>query len=438
MNKNAFSSFLITICTVFILSGCSTLQESFSSQMEVPTVENQVNRVAIGMSIVRENNIMAYKIPISSDASWPAKIAAPIDEKEKRFIEKLLKNDPYYATAHYTKLIQRRMLGSGAIMSQFGDLGSIASMALDQSISPLTYRAIQKISIFYGTDTSKWPNVFSFDTIKGDFLEFRGAKLQEIDSPQGDIYETLGDALISLAPVNLQKDLESAREDMLDAYDDTASLEAQKGDLETELKTDTANKKQSTEKGSHLSPQEIRDINEELALLKVQIEQAKSVANEKESIYFTLLDSAIDVLQSDIDIDDEEYVKLAKNINIVANEIESGAVEAYASFGLALTNLLTTNALANFPRELASLAIAKAQVPMYLQSKYNKRVKRLAKNVFYLLPNIFIGTYYASKQIGLAKKYQDFTDVILEAYNTNEKSDKAQKAAMKNNEKDPK
>ena len=33
---------------------------------------------------------------------------------------------------------------------------------------------------------------------------------------------------------------------------------------------------------------------------------------------------------------------------------------------------------------------------------------RLVKNSVYLLPNVFIGTYYASKQLALAKKYENF------------------------------
>ncbi len=429
--KLIINSLVIAVAT-FTMTGCSALQETMASQMEVPTLENQVNRVAIGMTIVRENNIMAYKIPISSDAIWPTLVSADIDENQTKYIDNVLKADPYYSTVHYTKAIQRKMLGSGALMSQFGDFGTLTAMILDQSVSPLAYRAVSKISIFYGEDAKQWPNIFSFDSAEGSFLDFKNATLQEIDSPTGDVYETLGEAVISLAPVSLQKDLESAREEMLEAFELTASLKDDKGEYDAELQADAANKKAKTkQKQKFLTNKEINEIKNELAVLEERIKQAESVADEKEAIYFELLDRATIALESDINIDDEAYVKLAKNINIVANEIDYGATEAYAAFGLALTNLGTTNAVLNFPKELVSLAVAKARVPSYLQSKYDKRVERLVKNAIYLLPNIFVGTYYASKQATLAQKYDDFTDVILEAYATKMEQNKAQDAAQK-------
>ncbi len=432
-SKKIILNTLVVAVATFTMNGCSALQETMASQMEVPTLENQVNRVAIGMTIVRENNIMAYKIPISSDATWPALVSADIDENQTKYIDTILKNDPYYSTVHYTKAIQRKMLGSGALMSQLGDFGTFTAMILDQSVSPLAYRAVSKISIFYGEDHKQWPNIFSFDSTDGNFLDFKNATLQEIDSPTGDVYETLGEAVISLAPVDLQKDLESAREDMLEAFEETASLKGEEGDLDAELKADEANKKAKNkeQKQDFLTDAEITEIKNELAILEERIKQAESVADEKEAIYFELLDRAIIALESDINIDDEDYVKLAKNINIVANEIDYGATEAYTAFGLALTNLGTTNALLNFPRELKSLALAKMHVPMHLQSKYNKRVARLVENAIYLLPNIFMGTYYANKQATLAQKYDNFTDVIIEAYTTKMEQNKAEDEAQK-------
>lgn len=419
---NVLAAFIV----LFTMSGCTSLQETLASQMEVPTLENQANRVAIGMTIVRENNIMAYKMPISADASWPAKMAKEVDKKDKKFIEHALKNDPYYATAHYTRYIQRSKLGSGTIMNSFGDLGNVVAIVADQSVSPLTYRAVQKITILFGKDQKYWPDIFSFKNNGGDFLEFKDARMQDIDSPTGDIYENIGEAVISLTPVNMQKSLSDIHLELLDAYDETASLKSEKGDYETELESDKAKKR------PELSRSDKKRINNELKVLDFKIKEAESVADEKESIYFQLLDTSVISLESELNIDDENYVKLAKNINIVSNEIQVGATEAYTAFGIAATNIAVNNVLSRLPTELYTLALGKASVPMSLQSKYKQRVKRVAQNALHLLPNIFMGTYYAHKQATLAEKYDEITDLIIVAFETKTQQEKeAAKAAKK-------
>jgi hypothetical protein len=79
--KSLISNVLAIGFIAFSMSGCSTMMEGIQSQMEVPTLEKQANRVAIGMTIVRENNIMAFKMPISADAKWPGMVAAEIDDE---------------------------------------------------------------------------------------------------------------------------------------------------------------------------------------------------------------------------------------------------------------------------------------------------------------------------------------------------------------------
>ncbi|MBU1659743.1 hypothetical protein KKG72_11940 [bacterium] len=445
---------------VFGMSGCSALQEGFASQMEVPTLENQANRVAVGMTIVRENNIMVFKMPISADAKWPAIVSADLNETQKEFIDKTLKDDPYFATAHYSKLIQRNMLGSGALMNQLGDYGNMAAMVLDQSVSPLTYRAIQKLDAFYKnkdlksreeypseeaylSDAKKyWPNIFNYDSSLDNFLEFKDGTMTDIESPTGDVYQNLGEAVISLAPINMQKDLSVANLDMLDAYVSVASIQGEKGELDTKLKADMAHSEKQNDEGGNYTPltaQEKLEIENDLVVIEERIKGAESIAEEKEAIYFNLLDQAVVALESDMNIDNESYVKLAKNVNIVANEVQAGSTEAYASFGLAFSNIAANNIVLKFPTELKSLAISKANVPMHLQSKYDARIARLVKNSVYLLPNIFIGTYYAHKQSILAEKYGKVTEMIMLAYEAkmeqNAAAAEAEKVAIEENQK---
>lgn len=417
----------VAITATFVMSGCSALQETLACQMEVPTVEVQSNRAAVGMTIVRENNIMAFKMPISSDAKWPAAISVEMSPEQKKKLDKILEDNPYFATVHYTKVIQRKMLGSGALVKMAGDYGSVAAMAIEQTVSPITYRAANKLSVLYGDDKKNWPDLLSFDGSLKNFLEFKDGYILKTDSLEGDVYRSIGEAVSSLAPVNMQKNLISANSELLDAYGKVASIKSQKGELQTKLQTDVAKKQDRVKNSNYVFLTEVQkqDINSDLAVIEQKIKEAESFADEKEKIYFSLLDQAAIALESDINVDDINYVNLARNVNIVSNEIKRGAIEAYAAFGLATTNILANNSIVNFPKELASLAVAKANVPLSMQDKYNDRVVKLVQNAIHLLPNIFIGTYYADKQSTVADKYKSFTDLIIIAYDKKKEQEKA-------------
>jgi len=427
MVKKLYVNLLVFGVILLGMSGCSSLQETLASQMEVPTLENQVNRIAIGMTIVRENNIMAYKMPISADAKWPSMVASDIDDTTKRFLDQTLMSDPYFATQHYTKYLQRKMLGSSKSLSSLGEYANLTAVILEQSVSPLTYRAFQKIIIFYGKDRKNWPSIFNYDSSLDNFLDFKDGNFQVIDSPNGDVYESIGDAVISLTPINLQKDLKDAKEEMLNAFEEVASCKSSIGNIEAQLKSNKKN-------GSILRSK--YELQQELRVLETKSKELESIANEREAIYFALLDQASVAIESDMDLSDENYIKLARNINMVAKEVYSGSTQAYTSFGLALGNIASNNIIQNFPTELKSLALAKVYIPLNLQSKYNQRIARLVKNSIYLLPNVFIGSYYALRQLSLAKKYENLTDIILSASETKEEQQKAKDDAEEKKKQD--
>jgi len=428
--KNFLNTGIIISSVALLMGGCSSVQEALSSQMEVPTLEKQANRVAVGMMIVRENNIMARKFAISAEAKWPKEVTKELTKTEELQVKKVLLDDPYFSTVNYTEPIQRKELGSSALMNQLGGYGQIAATMLNQTITPLMYRAFYKIIIFYGEDKKNWPNIFAFDRTSSNFEEFEGGKLREPDLGNAQAYDNITEAMISLMPVNLQKDVELAKNDMLEAYGVVLELKSEEAEIETELKTDEARKsgkKQNiTLKGidgietdyTPLTQEEVDEKKQRLSVLKEEISNAEKIADEKEQIYFELIDKAAIALQSDINLDDKEYIKLAENVNMVANDVQDSATEAYASFGIAAGNIAANNTIQNFPKELKTLALAKAYIPLKLQDKYNQRIKRLVSNTMYILPNMIMGTYYAHKQSVLAEKYADFTDIILEAYNT--------------------
>ncbi len=403
MNMNKIIKFLLAATMVLSFNACSALKETLASQTEVPTLENQANRSAVAIALVRENHIMQKKLPISSDAKWPLLVNVDINNSIEKKLNPYIMKEPFFATDHYTKGFQRGYLGSGLLMQSFGDYSNIVAAALSSSISPLTYKAYYKISIFYGKDSSKWPDVFNFEGTFKNFLEFSKTDLALIDSPTGDVYNSLEDAFISLMPINLQKDLTFALEELNYASDDVASLEAQKGEIKTKLQD------QKTPK------QDLIQLNEELDQVEADLEKAKQKAEQKQEIYTQLLDTAKDALESDINLDDPNYVALAKNVNLAANSIVEGANEAYTAFSLALTNIISNNLLLNLPRELESLALATDYVPGHLRNVYAQRIKRLGKNALYLFPNIFVGIYYANQQKSVVSYYVELTDIIIEA-----------------------
>jgi len=399
-NTNSLLRVFFTFLVAYVFTGCAALRETLASSTEVPTLERQMIRVSVGMTIVRQNELMANKMPISADATWPKLIADGISSEQKKHLTKIINMDPYYATVYFTDIIQRDRLGFDASVKNQKDGVKIAALLLQQKISPLTYEAANKLDAMYGKDPKNWPNILNEDSSLDDFLEFKNGKLKDIESVNGDVYYSLGEAIIALLPISLQKDLDLARIEFKQSVEDVAELESQKGLIEQQK---SSNKSYDTQ---HLS------------ILKVELKNAQQISDEKEQIYFTLLDSAAKALESELDIDDENYVKLAYNINIVSKEIARGSRQAYLSFALALRKIQANNMFANFGNELESLAFAKLYVPRELQKKYNERVLRVGKNALYFLPNLFMGTYYAHKQSSLASKYEDISEIIIDAYET--------------------
>ena len=406
-------SLIVTILVT--MSGCSALKESLASQVEVPTLEKQVNRVAIGMDIVRENHVMAMKMKLSGDTTWPQEIACELNTAQEKVLQQILKRDPYYATIHYSEPIQRKMLGGSALSNQLNNavgfnIGAIASTVSDP-ISPLTYRVLHKAQVLYGDNPYKWPDLFSFDGSIRNFLEFKAGDLKMVEAQNSDVYETLSQALIALTPTNFQKDLTLAKTDLDNAQDDVASLEGQKGTLKTKI-----------ERNDPISAMEKESINRQIDELEAQIKLAQEKADEKQKIYFTLLDSAVVEMKSDIKLNDEQ-IKLARNVNIVSKEIENGANEAYCTFGIVLANIGAQPILKHFPNELQSLAIASARFPQFA-NQFRVRIERLTKNAIYFLPNIGMGTYYAHQQSSLASKYGGITTIIVDAADAKAEADK--------------
>ncbi len=397
---------LISFLIISGITGCAMTQELIQSQIETPTLEAQANRVAIGMGIIRENNII-MNMKISSDAVWPSDISAEISLEQEKLINEGLSDDPFFATHRYSDPIQQVILGGYS----------------NVHISALTYRAFQKIVILYGKDRRNWPSFFTFSSDMSNFHTFQDGKLKEITAVKGDEYENTDAAIIALMPVGYRKNLtKSLHERDLEA-EKVIILEGEKGELETRLKADEA--KQSDdykEPYTPLSGKEKSKIESQISVLETKIDHQEEIADEKEEIYYTFLDEAVEILQNDIKLDDE-HINLARNIKLVSENISDGAGEAAALFAIAIANIGLKDVVQNIPTEIASLIAGKAMVPSSLQDIYNERIERLKNNAIYLIPTIGMGSYYAVKQKSTANKYALIADIIIEAADARKESE---------------
>ncbi len=392
VSKGFVNTFLAAAVSI-VMNGCTLVQAGFESQAEVPSLENQANRVVIGMGLIRTNTTIS-NMPISADAVWPEELSDELlFEDNKEIITAALADDPYVATHVYTDKYQKKVLKGVEWLPA-------------PRIDILTYHALNRAIILYGPEEENWPTFFDIETDLGNFHTFKDGRLKQVEAVSGNIYENIADAVISLMPTNFQKDLEEAEREMAEAFFEVAQSKAEKGEYETAIKDSS---------GQSRYGEDVFELKMKISILEREIVEREMIADEKEAIYFTLLDEAIEVLKNDIELD-EEQVGLAENIILASEAVKKGALEAGAAFSLALTNISTKNILQNFKKELRSLAVAKMYVPWEKRKLYKRRVARIAANALYSLPAIAIGSYYAVKQAALAEKYERVAEIIVEAH----------------------
>lgn len=386
--KTFINAVLISTLTVLI-NGCTLVQAGFESQAEVPSLENQVNRIVIAMGLIRTNSVIE-NMPISADALWPDELSDPLVlEDNKEIIKRALADDPYVATHAYTDLYQKKMLKG------------ITWLPVPH-IDLLTYHALNRAIILYGPKEEDWPSFFEIETDLSHFHTFKDGNLKQVEAASADVYANLSDAIISLMPINFQKDLIQAEKEMRDAFFEVLQYKAEKARYEKDIRDQNS------------GYENIYELKRQVLILEKKISEAEMRADEKEKIYFILLDEASEELKNDIRLD-EEQVKLAENIILASEAIKRGATEAGLAFSLSLTNITVRKVMENFKEELKTLAIAKIYVPRDKQDLYNKRVVRISTSALSAIPAIGIGSYYAVKQAIVAEKYETVAEIIVEA-----------------------
>lgn len=403
---NRIFKLFFSVMVIISINGCASSIDVGRSQLEIPSVENQLNRVVGGIGVIRINNAI-IGMPISSDAKWPEELAQDLSDANKKIIDDELNADPYIATHEITDSLQQDILGGFAFATP--------------RVNPMLYKAMGKLVALYGPDSKKWPSFFELGSNFSHYDRFNGGKLptkrEIMNDGDSDVYDNTGEAVHGLLPVNYKKDLHSSKDRWDVAMLEVVELEAKKGDLETKVETgkDSA--------GKDLSDDAKTALEEKIKVLDAEVKAKKVSANEKESIYTTTLDEAVEALKDDIRLDGEQ-VNLAKNIILVSDTIQNGAVDAGVAFGIAVVNL-AKGSMQNLRQEQASLLKGVTLIPAEKQKIYAKRIARLTKNTLYVLPAVGIGAYYAIKQSFIAEKYESVAGIILEADEARKEREKA-------------
>ncbi|KMT65203.1 hypothetical protein [Catenovulum maritimum] len=388
----------LLLFTVF-LNGCASMVDVGLSQAEVPTLENNINRTIIGLTLVKTGNAIE-NMPISADAEWPKALDAEISEQNRALVDAYLDSDPFVSTNGYSITLQENTLGGYAFASP--------------AKSPLMYQTINKLAVLYGNDVNNWPQIFELDNDFSNYNKFKMGQVKKVQALNSNIYLDLSTAVINLMPVNFQKDLSTLKYDMTKSNNELALLKANESEIEQKLKDKV------DAEGNTLADSVLADLKSKMAILEVEISEIDTIATEREDLYLAKLDEAVEVLKADIKLS-EEQIGLAKNIKLATKAIKHSAYQAGGAFTLALTNIGTKGCYQNLPKELGTLVQTKLIIPAEKQGLLDERMKRLSLNAVYAVPAIGIGSYYAVKQVLLANKYQEVADVILDA-------DEAQKA----------
>lgn len=395
--KRMAQHLLLSFFVLFTVTSCARIvnfvKEVGIAVLEDPNVEKQLNRISLGINIIKTNHDILYNMPVSSDAKWVDKIVAEITDETKKRIEEQLKKDPYYATVAFTDRIKKQRQNASGINNLFGE------------ISPLTYQFYNRMNALY--KNSNKLDVYQAPTCINEYKQFKDSKLIKVEAKKGIRYPNVEEAVIALTPDP-------------DTLKDARSEWNEKMVVVAELKQTTSELEAFIDDDNNIGSSELEEKKEELAVKEVELENAEKSADEQESIYSALLKEAVVMLESEYE---PEKVPLAKKLDKLLEAVDTGATQAGVLFATAIAKM--TSSIEQMESELKVFEDVKLASWFHgndtIIQQMNYRQDRIVKNAIYAIPNITIGSYYAVKQSLVAGKYQKIVKVILDGYEAEQK-----------------
>ncbi|QSZ41382.1 hypothetical protein GJV85_04430 [Sulfurimonas aquatica] len=370
-----------------IIEGSS---ESSSAAIEDPSFEKQIVRINVGINLIRINTDILETMPVSADTTWVDEIISPMDYNAVNNLEDV-KNDVYYSTVNITNLIQGKYLNI--------------------RMSPLEARLYWEASILYKNARNnnpdyKLPSMNQFPDITDtksytSFNEDEKVAIINVEATSSNLYNNVEAAVISLLPEDLQESVSSAK----------AEYDVSKEELDV-AKSNIENIKAWLDDDANSDSDERAEKEEELEVSKA-FEDEKSLAfDEKQSIYFELLASGAEAIESNFD---ESKVPLAQKLEHLLDAVDNNAIGALSMFAAAFTGM--GRGYGVIDDEVKAMAIAQGLTTLIGNQKefIIQRATRMGIGTLFAIPNIGIGSYYASAQLNKIGKYQDVVNAVLEA-----------------------
>lgn len=347
--------------------------------IESANMEKQVNRVATATAILKASNEMLYRMPISADAKWVEDLSRDISPASEKSMQSKLLNDPFFATVQLTDIASRNM---GTLFSKLTPAESYL------------YETLEKLYASYP------PDIYTLSSNIDELQKFKGGKLKNISAMSGDKYNNIGEAILSLVPVNIKKDLKKS----IDDYNKAGDAVAKKKETIAKLSKDDAAKKANAEK---------------ITFAETELRELEKTTDEKEKIMDEFWKKAVAELDTNIN---EKKMKLVRKIQTVLSVVDDGAILAGCTYATALAKGYSS--LMGLSSEIQMLGVSRAAA--VANAKMNdlmqKRIERLSRNAVMALPNIAVGVYLIAKQQVFVSKYNDVVNKLVKADNDTKKT----------------